>query len=784
MDVVAGGSWIEWGGPWGLAPGVIVLLTAIPAVALFWRGFLAGLAAPRRRILIMLRTGAAILIVILLFQPVLVRRVSVKSEQVVAVLHDDSQSMQVRNDDGRTRVARVADVLATKADAFYGALRSRFQVVEYAFGAGLRPIQSHGEIKGDQPETRIVPALLDTADELKHLALSAVVVLSDGGQQSPLDEAAREALAASGIPVYTVGVGEDTWRDLAVGDVALSRSFFDDAPTRITAQFTAAGLAGETLVAEVVQNGAVQASVERAIADDLVEQQVQLDVIPRAREWLEFTLRLRLKDSPEDQRDREYVTTNNTASVLLDHREKSYRILYFSGRPNWQYKFVRQALARDPELALSSLIRVSGAEKNFVFQGRDNTLGNPLFEGFKDTDELPRYDEAVFLRMGLAADELADGYPVTPEALYPFHLIIWSDIEADFFAPTQLRLTRDAVAERGASFLLLGGPRTLGSGDYAASLIEGMLPMMPGAEPRTGATTAPARIAPSTEGFLTGIWALGRERGDNDAAWAALPALPGYDLLSSPRIGASVLATGQTERQAEPFPFLLHHRFGHGKSAALATGETWPWHMGTEEGNPAHERLWRQLVRALVSTVPEPVTLTSAGAAPVSGTECTLTWSVKDELFKPVEGASLTARLISPKDEVTVALGERLDQPGTYEGTFTPAAPGLLRIVLEGTGAGGAPRTPVESALLVEADQREARSARFDPDLLQAIAQVTSGRYFALSQLDEVATAIAAAERSQGAVERIPLWHHPAFYVLLVSLLCVEWTLRRRWGQA
>lgn len=768
------GSWFEWGGPWGVVPGLIVLFVALATSATWWRHYLVSLPPTRRSTLAALRLCAIALIVFLLFQPVLVKPIFVKSEQVVAVLHDDSRSMTVRDASGRTRAERLIQTLSDQTDAFDTALRGRFHVLEYAFGEGIRPVQNREELRRESPETRIVGAVNAVEDELKHLALAGVVVLSDGARQEPIDESQRVALAEAGVPIYTVGVGESEWRDVALGDVALSRSFFDDAPARITAQFSAFGLSGETVVAEVLQNGAVQASVERVIESDAVEQQVQLDVIPRTRDWLDYTVRLRLKSGGE----REFVAENNEAAVLLDHREKAYRILYFTGRPNWQYKFVRQALAGDPELHLSALIRVSGAEKTFVFKGRDSTLGNPLFDGFEEAD-LPRYDEAVFMRMGLDEGELADGYPVAPEALYPFHLIIWSDIEADFFAPAQLRLTRDAVAERGASFLMLGGPETLGGGDYGGSLIESMLPILPGA-----GKSAPGVVAPSPEGFLTGVWALKADGKENDAAWAALPDLPGTDPVTSPRIGASVLATSNTGDGAGPFPFLVQHRYGQGKSAVLATGETWPWHMQTESDNEDHARLWRQLVRSLASTVPEPVSLATTGERIVVADETTITWSVKDQLFQPVEGATLTARVASASGETSVPLAERLDAPGTYEGSFTPVAPGKHGVFLEGANAVGEAQAPVETAVLVEADTREAMNARFDPTLLQDLSTMTGGRYFPLEQLDEVVAAITAPEQEHASVERMPLWHHPIFYGLLVFTMSAEWTLRRRWGQA
>ena len=216
----------------------------------------------------------------------------------------------------------------------------------------------------------------------------------------------------------------------------------------------------------------------------------------------------------------------------------------------------------------------------------------------------------------------------------------------------------------------------------------------------------------------------------------------------------------------------------------IATGETWPWHMQTEDDNAAHERLWRQLVRSLASNVPEPVSLSTDAEQIVTGSETLLSWVVKDKLFKPVEGASLTARVLGPEGEITVPLAERLDAPGTYEGAFTPTQPGKHGVVLEGTHADGEPQAPVASALLVEADTREARNARFDPALLKSIAQISGGRYFPLAELKDVAKAITVADREHVSVERVPLWYHPAFYVLLAFLLCLEWTLRRRWGQA
>lgn len=788
--VVAGDGWLEWGGALGVAGGAVLLLILAAACGAFWWRRLSRMSPARRSILTGLRTAALALLVFLLLRPTLVQPIFEKSTEVVAVLYDDSASMGVKDGNGESRGERLARALEAHKEAFDYALDSRFHVLDYRFGERARPLDAREQLGFESPETRILEAVRQVQRDMETLSVSAMVVISDGGQQEAPRESDWAALREAGLPVYTVGVGEETWRDIAMGEVALSRGFFDDAPARITAQFSASGIAGERVVIDLLRDGVVQDSEERLIERDFTEQQVRLEVAPQLREWLDYTVRLRFKTLIDTGAPREFVLANNEASVLLDHREKAYRILYFSGRPNWQNKFVRHALAADPELQLSSLIRISGAEKKFVFQGEDTSLGNPLFEGFEDESTLPRYDEAVFTRLGLAEGELKDGYPTAREALYPFHLIIWGDIEADFFAPVHMRLTRDAVAERGASFLMLGGPRSLAAGDYNGSVIESMLPVMPGAvEPYDGGSGTPAEIGATPEGFLTGVWSLNSDAGANAEAWRELPELPEVDAVGSARIGASTLAHSSTPGPGaagpEESPFLVWHSFGRGKSALMATGETWPWHMQTEEGNDAHERLWRQLARSLVSTVPEPVSLEVEPGVLVEGNEGTLTWTVRDALFESVEGATLQARVIDPGGNSTTApLVERLDLPGTYEAPVTPASTGMHLVVLEGSNAAGEALEPVESAVLVRADTREVENARFDDSLLRRIADETGGRYFSLDELGSVAESVTPADREYETLERKPVWHHPAFYIALVLLLGMEWTLRRRWGQA
>ena len=243
----------------------------------------------------------------------------------------------------------------------------------------------------------------------------------------------------------------------------------------VTARVVAEGMAGEDVRVETRAGGRVVASSSLAISGEKEEHYVRLKFQPRAEGWRVYRVQTRLADTTS-AKDR--IAANNARDILVDQRARVFRILYFSGRPNWEGKFLRRALDGDRQLALSSLLRISGPERKFVFRGRDATMANPLFEGFDDQAlNAPRYDEAVFIRIGVSKSALASGYPSDTAELFRYDLVIWGDIERDFFSLAQLNLTREFVSKRGGSFLMLGGPRAYSEGGWARSSIEPLLPI-------------------------------------------------------------------------------------------------------------------------------------------------------------------------------------------------------------------------------------------------------------------------------------------------------------------
>ena len=141
---------------------------------------------------------------------------------------------------GQTREQLAASLLN------HGLLRNlstKFQVRLYRLGAGVDRIQDTAQLKADQSSTQIGKGLRQLADEAATLPIGAVVLVSDGADNSGgVDMKTMAELRRRRLPVSTVGIG----REQLANDVELDSL---DLPMR--------ALMGSRLQAQVTirQNG-------------------------------------------------------------------------------------------------------------------------------------------------------------------------------------------------------------------------------------------------------------------------------------------------------------------------------------------------------------------------------------------------------------------------------------------------------------------------------------------------------------------------------------------------
>ncbi len=784
--------WLPW-----YACAAILVITGVAIVVYYWRR-LAGIVGPVRPLLVALRTAAVIIVLFLAMDPSIIAKRIEPGEQVVALLFDDSQSMRIEGLDGQSRGNLLLQRYEAAAEQFEGVLRRKHQVARYRLGQSIEPLQDIKALRFDAHESDLTGGISSALADMAGARVSAVVLFSDGVQQTA-NAPVEIADLPETTPVFTVGVDTETdWRDIEIGNMTVNRTDFDKSPVVTILDVHATGLSGRQADVEIRLAQRTVARNRISIGEAVATQEVRLEWIPDTKDWLNYEAAVTLVPietpgapatpdaaAPSDDR----VKENNARSFIVDNRDKSYRILYVSGRPNWEAKFVRRAVEEDKQLKLTGLLCISTAERKFVFRGKKSSTSNPLFEGFEGDKEKPRYDEAVFIRLGAREDELVSGYPTTAEELFEYDLIVWGDVERELFTAVNMELTRDFVEKRGGSFLLMGGPRAFTKGNFAGTLVEGMLPFVlyqDTGDPAAARINGPFAATPTMEGTLTGSWSLDTNEQNNRSLWSEMPPLFGLDRFPLTRAAATVMAEAKGEEVAKKGePLFAVQRYGEGRCAAFATSDTWQWQMRMPEDDNRHERLWRQIVRNLVHDAPAPVVLRSKQDSYPQGAPADFEFIVRDKEYDKREGLRITVTLTDPAGEtVPLPVDESIQETGLYASRFTPEKPGLYRLALSALDEKDQVVGTTEDAFLVESDDRELQRAQYNPQFLKDISAATGGAFHTLDQLPELARAIPLPARPDAEEVLLHFWHLPGFYFALVAMLAIEWFLRRRRGRA
>ncbi len=806
----------EFALPFGNVMALLLLLAVAGGIFLYSWMRMNGVARPMRGGLAALRMAGIVLALWLCFDPCIVGEAVKQSEQTVAMLFDDTQSMQVHDDHGQTRGERLIAAYRESIDHLEKRLQNQYRIVKYRFGEGIEPLNDVGQLTFMQTSSDLVQALRSSTDELEGFPISAILLFSDGIQQTaaPALDLAQTSLPP--VPVLTVGVEEDvSWQDLRIQKLAVNRTHFDQSPVRVHADVVATGLMGKQAQAILFQEGKIIQSKTFLIAEETQNTPLHFEWTPTQKGYLNYELQIHCLGGTSDESeqpieidarslDREDRTPqNNRRAFLVDHTEKEYRILYYSSRPNWENRFIRRALQEDEQLHLSSLVLLSKADRKFVFRGAKSSLTNPLFDGFdNDEEKYGRYDEPIYLRLGLSETELVKGFPSQKEDLFAFQLLIIGDVEWEDFSADQLTLIRDFVEQRGGALLFLGGKDKFSSERFANSSLATLLPVLPPNASTLETTFIPDffHVQPTTSGDVSGSWSLSTDPEENRKQWEEMPRLYGFDPFDLVRPGATVYANARSEHpQINRQLFFVWQRYGNGKCAMLAAGETWPWRMRTTEEMNAFERLWRQWIRDLVDRVPDPIQFLSPQDSYTVNQPATLRFHLRNPRFEDWENPHVAITLHTPAQrERRLEFEESLQESGMISSEWIPDQLGqhTLTVQISEEERPSHTSSPIPSPALVQApsqtfsqsilvtpNENEFANARANPEFLREIADRTQGKFFTLDQLSIIPESIPRESRTNSDRQIIHLWYHPVFYLVLVLILGLEWYLRRTHGQ-
>jgi hypothetical protein len=789
-----------------------------PAIAIGIVGVFLAVWFSRRRfaalgLATLLRVTGWLLIAACLVNPLWSSARPRRGANVFAVVADVSRSHQVASSESETRSEQLAELLEqgerTESGGWLNYIDQDFELRRYVVSDQLKRVDRYNQPPFDGTASNLNTALEQLKQRYSGQPLAGIILLSDGNATDALsDQQSLQGLA----PVYPVVLNEEVSQpDVSVGTVSVTQSAFDDAPVTIQVQASHSGLSPAQQI-QVTLLDAEGTPLESQTHEASEELPFRFHARPETAGTVFYNVDVAVVDAEGNAVSEEATLINNHRLLAVDRGSHKRRVLYVSGRPNWEFKFFRRATETDPQTDLVGLIRIARKEAKFDFRGREGEQSNPLFRGFEESEQetAEEYDEPVLVRIGTKDDdELLDGFPETAEELFAYDAIIVDDMEADFFLADQLQLIYEFVSRRGGGLLMTGGQESFRRGEYDRTPVGEMLPV--DLHRSVEGPGGPVRLDLTTDGWLQ-PWV--RLRDDEEAEHQRLQQMPGFQALNPVELvrpGAVVMAKVSDE-QGRTWPALVVQRFGRGRTAALCIADLWRWrlHDGLRElreqeaafipgatdvvapgGKPNEDlndyaRASRQMIRWLVADVPRRLNVTARPEPSLGLGAWRITADIRGKDFVPREDAEVRVRITKPDGEVLELAGDPSeDQIGRFDVIVSALEPGayVAEVVAILTQQDEDPEELIATTgWASQPDQEEMASIRVNNRYLQQVAAETGGHIVAADDIDDFVESLSGSDAPIVELWSWPVWHQWWVFIAAVCCFVGDWTIRRRNG--
>jgi uncharacterized membrane protein len=771
--------------PFGWLGSLLVALSVAVALLAYTTGFRwQQHAQPARFGLLALRLGAIVCLFLTLLHPAWISERTLDEKPVVAAVLDDSASMsqpaeawEPRSPEateapgaGISRYARAVSIL--REQVMPGLAESHclrvYDVEAHALELDNLPPAAVG---GRSPLT---DTLLRVQYDLRDDPLVAIALLSDGAETGEGEAPAEPTMSTFGgleqlrVPVYAIGVAGASGdlpaaRDLSIEAVSANRRALVGNTVRVTVDIAVEGnLADARFPVSILDGGETLASRIISWPPGQRVVRAELEFVPRRPGDFVYSVAVGALPGEID-------LANNRQTFPLAVRAKPLTVLYVDGVLRWEGKFIREALAADPDVNVISTVRTA--------------------------------------RVG--ADRGSQGI-LLPEQLANVDVVILGDVEARYFSADQeLEALRRWVTESGGGLLLTGGYHSFGPEGFGRTVLRDILPVefSASADPQI---EQPFNLKLTDAGREHPIFHLTGDRVRDTGFFHKLPPLDGCSRVAGIKPAAEVLAVNPQISGPEGeqgLPVMVVQQVGAGRTMVFAADTTWRWRLvvgGFSGDSSFYERFWAQLVRWLASEqdeTPRQLFVSTDRSRYRLGETIELNIELRllrragdgggggaNVIEAPPSAWKVTAQALDESaKQMNVPLAELGD--GKYRGTLAAGRPGRLDLAVTAEpvrptdGVDAAVDSCAQSSVItvqVDRPDLESLNARCDPQWLARVAQLSGGRSVPPDQIETWARQLPADAVRKTVLQSSGAWGDWLFGSAFLTLICAEWVLRRR----
>ncbi len=693
------------------------------------------------------------LVALMFNQPECRTTIAPDTRPTVAVLLDGSLSMDTR-DVKTTRLenanqpkdsgSRWELIAPLAADSAWSEASDQYEVRVETFATepivGDLSNQATGNTRPPAADVSDISSAISSAAD--RLAPRAIVIVSDGdwnAGQAPAEAAVQ--MRIKGIPTFTVPVGSIIPQpDLKIESFQPPTFSVLGKPVRIPFR-VASSLSTQETVSMKLKTSSGKTYTQSIALSPMSEQSGHFLITPDQEGEQALTLTI---SSLPIETDLE----NNEKTAQMNVRPEELDVLVIESYPRWEYRFLRNALMRDPGVKVDCLLFHQNAEQRSEEEGYLATFPEP--------SELASYDVIFLGDVGITSNQLRE-----------------EDAGAIF----------QHVASQAAGLVIMPGFQ-----GFQHTLIDSPLaPLFPvemnQSQPRGWGSTIPGRFELTELGAKSLLTRLADKERENAKLWNELPGFQWYTGVVRARPGSQVLAVHSIDANEHGrFPLIVTKTYGTGKVLFMGTDTAWRWRKGVED--LYHYRFWGQVARWMSYqrnlAAGKGLRLFYSPERPVEGDTVTLNANVMGTDGEPLNDGTVNVEIVSPSDQRTVARlhPSQMDGWGLFTGTTQPNEPGEHRIVLSVPETGAT----LETSLIVTAAAREKVGEPANHDSLIETAQLTNARVIREASVDAILAAIGELPQPEPIIQRLRIWAHPAWVFSLIGLAIILWLARKRVG--
>ena len=753
--------------------GLVLLIPVAYFIYTRQRNNLSVMATKFRVVLTATRVIVLAILIAILAGPYLKIDHQITKRPIVAILFDESQSMNLpagpfAADDELLAVA-VAEKKAVQEGELAADVKQALaqlprsvvarSLVRQANDSLLKPLQKEHDIRfyhfsrqphgftftngesdnaqqeasaGDGAATYLGDAIDHVMEEAAGQQVVAMLVLSDGqntGGASPA-QAARAA-AEVGTKIFAAPIGAvERLPDVSVVDVYTSGLVAIGDTVSVHVTIESHGFEGRPLTVELKDGDEVLATQE-VTARDAEHQHVELTFEAQRPGPRYLTVNV-----PPQAEEVEQLRANNTDSALVRINEEKIRVLLIDGLPRWDFRFVKNAIRRDNGLA-----------------GRSEDMPDVVIE-------------TEWLR--LPSDQREAKLPQTIDQVAEYHTIILGDVSPELLTANFVELLSRAVRERGVGLIVEAGTQSMPHRFDAA--FQELLPvrLRSGAAGVEAPVYQPYEIQVTADGLVHETMRLYDDPGRNNRVWSTMPPYYWCAAAEQPAPAATVLAWNpKLEGRFGKTPLIAFHYAGDGKVMFIGTDSTWAWRQNV--GDRFFYKFWGQAIRFVARRDATAGNKSFIEVRPVRaqpGEEAQIELMAYDAEGVPLTMPTRELALLLPGSRQTIELSADKTKEGRYTAKYTPEAAGVHRLAYQPPDGGAA----VEATLQVLTAPEEFRHPNVNRPTLELLASATGGEVLKLSELATIAEKIEGKAELKLLHREATLWDN---WLTLAVLICV-----------